>query len=136
MAASKRGGERGATLTLFAFVSGMTLLALGTVYLSAADRAYTYVSLGMREAQLYAAIDAGFAEAIEQLKHHHDGALNVGMDRDGSRVQVTSTPGSPATGVKIVATSGTGSDKLTRTLEASIDFLVDGRARVLRDHRN
>lgn len=118
---SRRGAERGATLTIFAFVTGLSLLALGTVYMTAAEKAYTYAVLRTRQAQVGAAADAGLLRAVEHLRQDHGVLLNMKFPCDGIPVEVASEAGAKPR-VTVTATFGKGPDEVKRALVADIDF--------------
>jgi hypothetical protein len=127
-----RRGERGATLTLFAFVSGLTLLALGTVYLSSAEKAYSYSNLRAREAQIYAAADAGLVVALERLAAQRGAKVDEAFDLAGVHVSVAAEQESAtAMRVSIVADSGRGGDRLERRLAAQVGYDSAGKPFVI-----
>ncbi len=116
--------QRGATLTLIAFVSGMMLLAMGTLYLTGAEQAYRLALLREREARVWAAVDAGLAEALTRFRGNpavSSERQSFALERDGAKVDVSTAPGA---GVEITvkAASGTGDLVLERRLIATVDF--------------
>lgn len=135
MAGSKRGGERGATLMIIAFASGLTMIALGSVFLSGAEYAYELSTLREREARLLAAADAGLAEGLTALRRYGDRVerINVATERDGIEIKVTSDPGTPTT-LHVQTSSGKRRLYLKRSLVAKVEVGAGGgggEARIL-----
>ncbi|HVY60759.1 MAG TPA: hypothetical protein VHF22_03860 [Planctomycetota bacterium] len=125
----RRRGERGATLTLFAFVSGLTLLALGTVYMSSAEKAYSFAALRAREAQVYAGCDAGLVVALEKLTAQRGATLETDLELDHVHVHVRTAPkDAMRMAVTVAASAGEGADRVARELAAEVGYTSSGQA--------
>jgi hypothetical protein len=138
VAVSKRArAARGATLTVIAFVNGILLLALGSAYMATSEKAYTFVALRAREAQLYAAADAGLLRGLDQVARDRATPLDMDIDAgNGVRVSVKTAGGAAGTELHVSARWGTRQDRLERHLVATVGFTVgDPRPRIVAIHR-
>ena len=129
--ATSRRQQRGATLTMLVFATGMVLITLGTTYLTAAEGAYRMSALRAREAQLYAAADGAITEAVERLRREPAQAPSFDTKIAGVDLKVTSRASDGVT-IMVIASSGSGDLLLQRKLVAKVDSGAAGGPRLLR----
>jgi len=135
----RRGGQRGATLTLFAFVTGTVLVVVGASLMDALTNTYRMSALRERQARARAIAEAGVTEAVAGLERARlEPALRVEREGrgdlgGGAYAYAIEEEGAGAYVVRSEATLGEGPDRVHVKLRAAVrrGVGVDARFRAV-----